>query len=160
VIEGLRQLQDDGERYQLAVGDFIVSVVDEFSHVVPRSQIIRQLAYRTGRDTSTYRDRETVCRYFPPEIRARYDGFTYSHWRALKSAGDEWSRYADLLAGDISLPVSKLRALIEHNGHLPPAWINRLERVKLLAEWLADDPLVDPQVRALCRVLSMWDESR
>ena len=155
VVEGLRQLQDDSEGVQFQVGDYLVSVTDEFGHIAKRAEIIRQLADRTGRDASTYRDRETVCRFFPPEVRARYEGFTYSHWRALKYAGNHWREYADLLAGDISLPVSKLRAVIKHNGHLPPAWAGRWERVSVLCEALKGDSEAPPEVRLAARLISM-----
>jgi hypothetical protein len=155
VVEELRQLSDDSDGAQLRVGDYLCAVVDEFGHVVKRSEIIRQLANRTGRDTSTYRDRETVCRVFPPNIRAEYDGFTYSHWRALKRAGDNWRAYADLLAGDISMPVSVLRTRIANNGALPPAWVGRWSRVQELSEALAGDEQAPPGVRLTARLISM-----
>jgi len=66
------------------------------------------------------RDRESLARFFPPEVREEYP-FTYSQWRALRSAGSAWREYANWAADNLPAPVALIRAQIKSNGDLQPA---------------------------------------
>ena len=147
VIEAARQLLHDGEGHQWRLGDHLVEVVDEFEHVLKRSEIIRQLANGVGADASTLRDRECMARFYPPSLRRRYDSLTYHQLRACKSAGERWREYADWALDNLPAPVSLLRAMVKHNGDLPPAWVDRWARMQRLGELLADDAQAPPWVR-------------
>ena len=68
VIESLRQLLDDSDSYQFAVGDLINDVLVEFDQI-KRSDLIKQMADRTGADRSTLRDRHNVAKFYPKVIR-------------------------------------------------------------------------------------------
>src|SRR3989337_327803 len=80
LIETVRQLNHDGEGVQWAMGDLLVSAVEELGplHAThpgigslrrARTYILRALADRTGVDESTLRDRQSVCNFFNPAMR-------------------------------------------------------------------------------------------
>jgi hypothetical protein len=152
VIEALRQLLDDGDRYQFIVGDFIIDVLDEFPHV-NRSELVKQMADRTGSDRSTIRDRHNVARFYPKEIRAEFDMLTWSQLRACKRAGEEWRQYAEWAAAHMPAPVAVIRARIDNNGHDQPAWVHRWEAVQRLAQQIADDREAPDKIRKVCRLV-------
>jgi hypothetical protein len=153
VIETARQLIDEQDGRQWELGDYLNEVVGEFEvHFAAqfdrrgaelaarraRTEIIRQIAGRTGADTSTLRDRQCMAAFYPAAVRAEYP-FSWSQWRALKSAGDEWRRYADWAADNLPAPAALIRAKIRGGGHLAPAWEGRWERAKILLELLEQD---------------------
>ncbi len=150
VIEALRQLLNDGERYQWATGDFITDVLAEFPQL-HRAELIRQLADRTGSDRSTLRDRHNVARFYPLEVRKQYDMLTWSQLRACKSAGEQWQEYADWAAGHMPAPVAVIRARIKNNGHDQPAWVHRWESMQGIAKQLAEDSEAPKQVREVAQ---------
>ena len=152
VIEALRQLLNDGERYQWAVGDLITDVLAEFPDV-KRAELIRQLADRTGADRSTLRDRHNVARFYPIEVRKQYDMLTWSQLRACKSAGTEWRQYADWAAGHMPAPVAVLRARIKHNGHDMPAWVHRWESMQGIARQLVNDTDAPKRARRIAGIV-------
>jgi hypothetical protein len=147
VIEALRQLLNDGESYQWATGDFIIEVLDEFPSIA-RSELIRQMADRTGADRSTLRDRHNVARFYPKEIRKQYDALTWSQLRACKSAGDQWQEYADWAMDNMPAPVAVIRARIKNNGDDQPAWVHRWDSMKGLARMIAADREAPEKMRA------------
>ena len=146
VIEAMRQLLDDGERYQWAAGDLIIEILDEFP-TIERAEVIRQLADRTGRDRSTLRDRHNMCIFFPKDVRQEYDALTYSQLRACKSAGDRWKEYADWALDNMPSPVAVIRARVKNNGHDMPAWVHRWEVMQGIAARIADDNDAPDEVR-------------
>ena len=152
VIEALRQLLDDGDRHQFIVGDFIIDVLDEFPHV-NRSELVKQMADRTGSDRSTIRDRHNVARFYTKEIRAEFDMLTWSQFRACKRAGEEWRQYAEWAAGHMPAPVAVIRARIKNNGHDQPAWVHRWQAVQRLAQQIADDREAPAKIREVCRLV-------
>lgn len=154
IIETLRQLQGDAERHQWGVGDFLVGVVDELSAVYEiagvrraRTWLVRHMANRIGADESTLRDRECVARFFPEEVRGAYP-FSWSQWRAIKSAGDNWKEYADWAADNLPAPVTLIRQKIKANGHEKPKWIYKWEKAMDFLEDIADDEEAPQNVRS------------
>ena len=141
LIETVRQLVNDGEGYQWAMGDLLVSAVEELgpsyathpsigSTKRARTYILRSLADRTGTDESTLRDRESVCRFFEPKMRLEYDCFTWSQWRAFKAAGSRWRMYAEQAAQSLPAPVRVIRSWIREDGNevITPAWERMLDK--------------------------------
>jgi len=149
VIEAMRQLLDDGESYQWATGDFIIEVLDEFPSL-DRSDVIKQLADRTGRDRSTLRDRHNMCKFYPPDTRKEYDALTYSQLRACKAAGDRWREYADWALDNMPAPVAVIRARVRNNGHDLPAWVHRWEIILGIAKVIEADRDAPEIVRQVC----------
>lgn len=156
VIEHTRQLILSSDGHQWVIGDHLVAVVDEFGHMIPRHEIIRQLSGAVGADPSTLRDREIMARFFDRGVRAEYDMLTYSQLRACKSSGERWREYADWAAANLPAPVALIRARVKHNGHLPPAWVSRWERVLSIAALIAADEDAPPVVRLAARLLGVW----
>lgn len=152
VIESLRQLLDDGDYHQFNVGDFIIEVLDEFPNI-PRPELIRQMADRTGSDRSTLRDRHNVARFYPLEVRKEFDMLTWSQLRACKSAGTEWRQYAEWAAGHMPAPVAVIRARIKNEGNDKPAWVYRWDSMKRIAGQLVDDTEAPKRVRKLARLV-------
>jgi hypothetical protein len=150
VIESLRQLLDDGDYHQFTVGDFIIDVLDEFTNI-PRSELIRQMADRTGSNRSTLRDRHNCARFFPKEIRKEFDMLTYSQLRACKSAGSQWREYAEWSASHMPAPVAVIRARIKNDGHDEPAWVYRWDSMRRLANQLVNDSDCPEVVRQVAR---------
>jgi hypothetical protein len=146
VIEALRQLLNDSESYQWAIGDFIIDVLDEFI-TLDRADVIKQLADRTGHDRSTLRDRHNMCKFYPLETRKQYDMLTYSQLRACKSAGDRWQEYADWAMGNMPAPVAVIRARVKNNGHDEPAWVHRWESLVGIARMIAADEAAPDNIR-------------
>jgi hypothetical protein len=166
IIEQARQLQNDADRRQWPVGDFLVSVIDELGDEFgllgiqhPRAWIIKTIANRIGADTSTLRDREVMARFFPRSVRERYDMLTYHQLRACKAAGDRWQDFAEWAATNLPAPVAVIRAKIKNGGELPEQWIARWDRMKELTGELVGDPATPPHVmRAAWIVLFMAEE--
>ena len=152
VIEALRQLLNDGDRHQFIVGDFICDVLDEFPNV-HRSELIRQMADRTGANRSTLRDRHDVARFYPQEVRKEFDMLTWSQLRACKSAQEDWREYAEWAAANMPAPVAVIRARIKNNGHDQPAWVHRWEGMQRLAGQIADDREAPAKIRKVCRLV-------
>jgi hypothetical protein len=156
VVENVRQLLHGSEGYQWAVGDYLVDVLDELSSTWatkcrnPRAKIIRELAQQTGADTSTLRDRESMCRFFPPRIREKCEPLTWSQLRACKAAGPQWQEYAVWAIDNLPCPVSMIRAKIRGNGDLAPAWVSRWDRVRDLCTLLERDPQAPGWVQEIC----------
>ena len=153
VIEALRQLLDDGDRHQFIVGDFIIDVLAEFPQV-NRSELVRQMADRTGSDRSTIRDRHNVARFYPKEVRTEFDMLTWSQLRACKRAGEEWRQYAEWAAANMPAPVAVIRARIDNNGHDQPAWVHRWEAVQRLAGQIAEDREAPEGIKKVCRLVT------
>jgi uncharacterized protein (DUF433 family) len=159
VIEALRQLLDDSESYQWATGDFIIDVLDEFPQIA-RSDLIRQMADRTGSDRSTIRDRHNVARFFPKEVRKEFDMLTWSQLRACKRAGTEWREYAEWAAGHMPAPVAVLRARIQNNGHDQPAWISRWAGMVRLGKLIAEDTEAPENIRELAQLVCQAEQNQ
>ncbi len=152
LIETLRQLLDDGDKHQFIVGDFICDVLIEFPEV-KRSNLIKQMADRTGADRSTLRDRHNCASFFPKEIRQEFDMLSYSQMRACKAAGDKWRKYAEWAAGHLPAPVAMIRRRIKNNGHDEPYWISRWARMQNIARLMVVDPAVPPKVKLVCQAV-------
>ena len=157
LIEAFRQLLDDGEAYQWAVGDFITDAIAEFPGI-ERAELIRSLADRTGADRSTLRDRHNMARFYPKEVRREYDMLTYSQLRACKSAGDRWREYADWAADNMPAPVAVIRARVKNNGHDQPAWVHRWESLYGIAQQIKDDTAAPFAVRAAASAVILTQE--
>ncbi len=151
LIETLRQLLDDGEAYQWATGRFICDALDEFPDV-NRSELIIQMADRTGANRSTLRDRHNMAKFYPAEVVVQYDMLSYSQLRACKSAGDEAHQYLEWATNNLPAPVAVIRARIDNNGHDQPAWVHRWEAVQRLAQQIADDQDAPWEIRLLARL--------
>ena len=160
LIETVRQLNDDGDGVQWAMGDLLVSAVEELGPAyasIPelgslrraRTYILRQLADRTGVDESTLRDRQNVCEFFPPKMRLEYDGFTFHQWRAFKYAGGQWRKYAEQAAQNLPAPVRVIRAWIrdDKNEVVIPAWERMLDKFIDIAYSLERDEAAPGWVR-------------
>jgi hypothetical protein len=163
IIEHLRQLADSNERGQWEIGDFLVSVLDELGPAFEsmgvkraRPSIIRQLANRTGLDSSTLRDRESMCRFFPVKARDHYHALTYHQLRSCKSAGDNWRKYADWALVNLPAPVSVIRAKVKANGHECPAWVSRWDRMTGLADVVLCDTDSPGWLKLLARLIAVW----
>ena len=159
IIEDIRQLQGTAEGYQFLIGDYLADVCDEFTTVYPgdrhvRANIIRYIANRIGCDASTLRDRESVARFVTKDMRSEYP-FSWSQWRAIKSAGPEWEKYARWAADSLPCPVTLIYKQIKHGDNAPPVWIGRWERVIELSEELQSDEQAPPGVRLAARLISM-----
>lgn len=157
IIERLRQLQGDAESHQWRVGDFLVEIVDELEGVYSqagvhhaRAWMFRHMANRIGADAGTLRDRECVARFYPEAVRQEYP-FSYSQFRALKSAGDRWREYADWAAENLPAPCALIRAKIKNNGHLEntPAWKHKWDRAMELIQDVSQDAEAIPAYRRL-----------
>jgi hypothetical protein len=159
VIEALRQLLDDGESYQWATGDFIIDVLDEFPQVA-RSNLIKQMADRTGSDRSTLRDRHNVARFYPQEIRKEFDMLTWSQLRACKAAQGEWRTYAEWAAKNMPAPVAVIRARIKNNGDDQPAWVHRWDSMQGLARMIAEDREAPEKIKKVCRLVLRTKEPK
>ncbi len=153
VIESLRQLLDDGDNFQWATGRFIRDVLDEFPQV-KRSDLVKQMADRTGADRSTLRDRHNVAKFYPPEIQQEFDMLSYSQMRACKAAGeDNWREYAEWAAGHLPAPVAMIRQRIKNNGHDDPYWISRWARMQNIARLIAADEGAPEKVKKVCQAV-------
>ncbi len=159
-IEECRQLISAADNMQFGIGDWLVILVDEVAPQwkaagvrFPRAEIIRQLSGSTGADASTLRDRESMARFFPVPVRSGYDMLTYHQLRACKAAGEKWREYAEWARGNLPAPVAVIRAKVAGNGHLPPAWESRWERVTVLCDLLARDEGAPATVRLACAAL-------
>ncbi len=152
LIETLRQLLDDAESYQWATGDFIMDVLVEFDQI-KRSDLIKQMADRTGADRSTLRDRHNVAKFYPKVIRKEYDMLSYSQLRACKAAGDEWRKYAEWAVSHLPAPVAMIRARINSNGDNEPYWISRWARMQNIARLITADAAAPEKVKKVCRLV-------
>ena len=153
LIETLRQLLDDGDKYQFAIGDFISEVLVEFDQI-KRSDLIKQMADRTGADRSTLRDRHNVAKFYPQDVRVSYDMLSYSQLRACKAAGDEWERYAKWAQKHLPAPVAMIRQRIKHNGDDAPYWISRWARMQNISRLIVSDPDAPEKVKKVCRLVA------
>jgi len=154
LIEGVRQRLETAEDIQWELGDYLLEAVDEMTpHLqakgirYPMAFIIRETASRVGCDASTLRDRVVMARFYPPPIRQDYSPLTYYQLRACKSAGDNWREHAEWALANLPAPVAAIRAHVKHNGHMPPAWIGKWQRVLDLCEQIAD-----PHIRSECQL--------
>jgi hypothetical protein len=159
-IEECRQLISAADNMQFGMGDWLVILVDEVAPMWtaagirhPRAEIIRQLSGATGADATTLRDRETMARFYPVSVREEFDCLTYHQLRACRSAGDRWREYAEWARDNLPAPVAVIRAKVAGNGHLPPPWIARWERVGVLCDLIARDPGAPTSIRAVCQEL-------
>lgn len=158
VVEGLRQIAEQGEGIQWSMGDYLVAVVDEFEpYIEPRTptytsrtEIVKQLADRTGLDTSTLRDREMMARFYPKEVRERYSPLTYYQLKACKSAGGDWQRWADWALANLPAPVDVIRAKIKVGNSLMPLWLMRLEKIEKIAQQVNHDGEAPDAVQVAC----------
>lgn len=174
-IEVLRQLIWAHDNDQWDIADHIISVVDEagpyiahdISHEtkgeVPwerclrmaRTEIIRQMSDGTGADPSTLRDREVMGRFFPKEVRKKYeDKLTFHQLRACKYAGEEWRKWADWAVeyadehNGKTAPVRIIRKEIKKEGDgADKLWLARIGRIKSAAYLIMTDALA-PRVAA------------
>ena len=165
-INRARFLLESGEVYQWELGDLIEEGVQEIVRVrtstfagYSRANLIRELATGTGADESTLRDRHSMARAFPPEIRVKYQPLTYSQLRACRYAGERMYEYAELACAGL-WSVRKIRYEVSSNGHADPIWIARWDRVLELAAQIAGDSEAPGWVRAACRVLSQTSASK
>lgn len=149
IIDTARALLDGSEAYQWQLGDFLTDVVDEFGRQ-HRAAIIRELSSQTGADASTLRDRQIVAAFFPRAVRDLYP-FTWSQWRALKSAGPEhWQEHAEYWVEHLPAPVAAIRKRIKGNGHTQDErWQDRLELMLEMARLLAEDEAAPVDARRL-----------
>lgn len=154
IIEHLRQLQGDAEKGQWLVGDFLVGVVDELAEIYERAGVrkartwlVRHMANRIGVDETTLRDRECVARFFPQEARDKYP-FSWSQWRALKSAGDKWEEYAVWATENLPAPVMMIREKIKGNGDAEPKWIYKWNKAMEFFEDISLDEEVPVMIRS------------
>ncbi len=152
VIESLRQLLDDSESYQWATGDFVIDVLVEFPQV-KRSDLIKQMADRTGADRSTLRDRHNMAEFYPKEVREEFDMLSYSQLRGCKAAGDNWREYAEWARDNLPAPVAVIRARIKNNGHDQPPWIHRWESMQGIASMIVIDSDAPDNIREVCRLV-------
>lgn len=157
VIEALRQLLEDGDNFRWATGRFICDVIEEFP-TITRSELIRQMADRTGADRSTLRDRHNMAKFYPPEVQREFDMLTWSQLRACKSAGTEWRTYAEWAAANMPAPVAVIRARIKNNGDDQPAWVHRWDSMKGLAAMIADDREAPEKIKKLCRLVTKYPD--
>lgn len=162
VIEVARQYINSEHDMRWQLGDFLAEVTDELVPVFqntdikhPRSMMFNQIANATGVDASTLRDREAMARFFPKPVRERYAALTWSQMRACKAAGNHWEAYAQKALSELPAPVSIIRQWVKHDGHLPPAWAGRWERVQVLCDALMGDSEAPPGVRLAARLISM-----
>lgn len=151
-IEHLRQLLDDAEGYQWATGDFISDMIAEFPEVT-RSDLIKQMADRTGADRSTLRDRHNMAKFYPYKVRHEFDMLSYSQLRACKAAGDQWRRYARWAMTHLPAPVAMIRARIKNNGDDEPYWISRWARMQNIARMIAADESAPDKIKKVCRLV-------
>lgn len=161
IIEQTRQLLDDAERPQWALGDLLVAVLDELGHRYEqifderrragRAWLIKHIADRTGAATSTLRDREVMARFWTEDLREKYSMLTYHQLRAVKSAGENWKQYADWAALELP-PVAVIRAKIKNHGHEVPAWLGRWERACTLLDAIARDEMAPGKLRSYARI--------
>jgi len=162
IVEGLRQINDSGEVHQWVMGDFLEEVVTEllphYQHFFDdngakravkraRAWLINHLSNRTGIEKSTLRDRQNMAKFYPPEVRKQYDALTFHQLRACKSAGDCWQEWAIWALDNLPAPPHLIRAMIKYNGHLPPIWIGRWERMQSLCELMINDEAAPRHVR-------------
>lgn len=160
IIERVRQYAEATDVMQWGIGDILVEVVDEFDLHIRRSQILKELANKTGLDVSTLCDREIMARFYPEDVRDEYGALTYHQLRACKSAGDNWQHWADWALDNLPAPVAIIRLMIKHNGDLPPAWEGRLQRLIGLAEAIAGDEDAPEEVVAFAAtILDTWREN-
>lgn len=163
IVEHVRQLQGDAEGHQWRVGDSLVDIVDELEGRYTalgvrraRAWLIGHISDRIGADRSTLRDRESVCRFFPPAVRQQYDVLSWSQFRAVKSAGDDWRQYADWALENLPAPVRVIRARIKNNGHDVAPWVGRWDRLQSIAEKLAGEDGAPADLRLLARLILFW----
>jgi hypothetical protein len=157
VIEGFRQIAEAGEGHQWAMGDYLVEMVDEFRLMYERAGVrraraamFRELASKTGCDTSTLRDRESVARVVLIEDRTYYAPLTYSQLRACKSAGNLWRDYANWALDNLPASVSAIRHKIHEDKNGQPVWISRLERVITVLEAISVDMETPSNLKYVC----------
>ena len=149
-INRARFLLESGEVYQWELGDLIEEGVQEIvNRGYSRANLIRELATGTGADESTLRDRHSMARAFPPEIRVKYQPLTYSQLRACRYAGARMYEYAELACAGL-WSVRKIRYEVSSNGHADPIWIARWDRVLELAAQIAGDTDAPGWVRDAC----------
>jgi len=161
IIDGVRSRLEYAEPLQWDLGDFLVDVGTELYPYLkgagiryPRAYTIREISSRVGCDPSTLRDRETMARFFPQEIRSHWQPpLTYSHLRACKAAGDAWESHASWAVDNLPAPPAVIRARVKTNGHLAPAWQSRWERMLELADTVYLDQDAPRSVRDLCEKL-------
>jgi len=164
LIDAVSQLNSDEGSIQWAMGDLLAAAVDEMGPVYAthpgigslrraRTYILRKIGDLAGVDDSTLRDRETVCRFFTPKMRLEYDGFTYHQWRAFKSAGGQWRKYAEQAAQNLPAPVRVIRGWIkdDKNEVVIPAWQRMLDKFIDIAWSLERDEAAPGWVRAAAR---------
>ncbi len=156
IIEEVRQYLEEGEVHQWALGRYLQDVIEEFGEQ-HRPEIIRQLANATGAHPSTLRDRHCVAVFFSPDEQSEYP-FSYSQFRALKSAGHEhWREHAEYWAEHLPAPVSAIRNRIKGNGHLSSVWRTRFEMLEHMAQLIADDKEAPMPIRVACRQMTGWN---
>jgi hypothetical protein len=175
IIEGLRQLAGDMDRYQWRVGDYLCSIWDELnkpytnylgSERKAHAWLISHLATRTGLAKSTLRDREGMARFFPPHVREEYEPLTYHQFRACKAAGDKWRKYADMALesmdkyGGNPAPVEVIRHWVRDNGdETLPMWRRRLQTIEKALRKIAEDERAPENVQSFCvMVLECMEE--
>ena len=164
LIDAVSQLNSDEGSIQWAMGDLLAAAVDEMGPVYAthpgigslrraRTYILRKIGDLAGVDDSTLRDRETVCRFFTPKMRLEYDGFTYHQWRAFKSAGGQWRKYAEQAAQNLPAPVRVIRGWIkdDKNEVVIPAWQRMLDKFVDIAYALERDESAPVWLRAAAR---------
>lgn len=140
LVEEVRQLYNATEGHQWVFGDLLVGIVDElgekFANMIERdtpeiayrharAHIIRTIANKIGCDGSTLRDRESMSRFYPYEVRERYNMLTYHQLRACKAAGERWEEFAEYASANLPAPVSLIRAMIRGSSMPVPAWVKR-----------------------------------
>ena len=155
----MRQLLNDSDSFQFAIGDLVTDVLAEFPEI-KRADLLKQLADRTGADRSTLRDRHNCAKFYPQEIRKEFDMLTYSQLRACKSAGTEWRQYAEWAMGHMPAPVAVIRARIKNNGHDQPAWVHRWESLLGIAKQIAADDTAPEGLRYAVSQLLKWEDTR
>ena len=159
-INRARFLLESGEVYQWELGDLIEEGVQEIvNRGYSRANLIRELATGTGADESTLRDRHSMARAFPPDVRVKYQPLTYSQLRACRYAGERMYEYAELACAGL-WSVRKIRYEVSSNGHAGPAWIARWDRVLELAALIAGDTDAPGWVRAACAGLQQVREGQ
>lgn len=150
VINPLRQMLWMGESHQFAIGDYLVSVVDEFSHILKRSQIIAQLAIECRCDRSTLRDRESLARFVTKEMRQEFEIFTWSQWRSLRTAGEHWRQYAERAALEM-WSTDRIRAEIKNDNNNRPSWAYWLDKIYDAAERIIQKDEAPPIILDTCQ---------
>jgi len=160
VIEQIRQLSDSADSFQWQIGDILADVWAEVGPAYTRqlesvrkahSYIIGQVANRAGIAKSTLRDRESMSRFFPPDMRDKLQPLTYHQCRALKSAGAQWVKYHTWVMDQADekgyFPsVEAIRDQIKADGADLSLWQRRLNKVIPLLVKITVDPAAPTEI--------------